>query len=307
MRAMAVALMLCVLSLASTAAAQAAASSPPAPTDAEAHALFTAGQLAFQSGRFETALGHFTRAYELSHRAELLFNIGQCQDFLRHDADALTAFEGYLAAVPDAPTRAVVEARVVALRAAVAASAPAAPPSTDEAVVSPPVETSAPAPSPALAHLTAHGPEGFSLFRRQDAPGSSTGTDDQLVCALPCEIDVPAEPVRFVVDRGHGDSERHALDHGHFELSGRVRLTVAHVDRSDQRLAGALALGIGIGLGALMEAIAWGSASQADHNDPNRWWYPVAGISGAVIGLSLVVGLVLACLGDTYDDAVVRF
>jgi tetratricopeptide (TPR) repeat protein len=102
-------------------------------SDEEAHRRFEAGQLAFADGRYETALGDFRSAYELSHRAELLYNIGQCADRLRRDREALEAFDGYLSeAAGDARFRREVEARVAVLRAAVEASAAAPPPPESE-------------------------------------------------------------------------------------------------------------------------------------------------------------------------------
>ena len=67
--------------------------SPSGPRETEARALFEAGRQAFTDGRFEDALQRFSQSYELSHRAELLFNIGQAADRLRRDAEALAAFE----------------------------------------------------------------------------------------------------------------------------------------------------------------------------------------------------------------------
>jgi tetratricopeptide (TPR) repeat protein len=95
--------------------------------DEEARALFEAGRIAFRDGRFEEARGHFLRSYELSGRAELLYNIASADDRLRHDDAALRGFEQYLAEVADAPNRAEVEARIAVLRAAIAANTPAAP------------------------------------------------------------------------------------------------------------------------------------------------------------------------------------
>lgn len=95
--------------------------------DEEARALFEAGRIAFRDGRFEEARGHFQRSYELSGRAELLYNIASADDRLRHDEAALRGFEQYLAEVADAPNRAEVEARIAVLRAAIAANTPAAP------------------------------------------------------------------------------------------------------------------------------------------------------------------------------------
>ncbi|MCX7807199.1 MAG: tetratricopeptide repeat protein, partial [Deltaproteobacteria bacterium] len=73
--------------------------------DQEARALFQAGQVAFEDGRFEDALQYFRRSYELSGRPALLYNIGLAADRLRRDEEALSAFERYLAEVPDARNR----------------------------------------------------------------------------------------------------------------------------------------------------------------------------------------------------------
>lgn len=86
----------------------------------EARGLFEAGRAAFADGRYEAALDYFERSYEISQLAELLYNIGHTADRIRRDARALEAFEQYLAARPDAPERAAVEARISVLRAAVA-------------------------------------------------------------------------------------------------------------------------------------------------------------------------------------------
>jgi tetratricopeptide (TPR) repeat protein len=96
-----------------------AASAPSVdPREAEARSLFEAGRRAFTDGRFEDALERFRQSYELSGRAELLFNIGQAADRLRRDRDALAAFEQYLAALPRATNRREVESRILVLRAA---------------------------------------------------------------------------------------------------------------------------------------------------------------------------------------------
>ncbi len=127
-------LMVGVCSLPTVAAAQASpgatgADTPPAVVvppvadggdstadDLEARNLFAAGQSAFEAGRYDRALEHFERAYALSHRSGLLFNIGVAADRLRHDARALEAFEAYLAAGPSEELRTQVEARVEVLR-----------------------------------------------------------------------------------------------------------------------------------------------------------------------------------------------
>lgn len=88
--------------------------------DGDARTLFTLGQSAFSEGRVEAALEYFQRAYDLSHRPELLFNIGHAADRLRDDRRALAAFEGFLRDVPDSPQRASTEVRVEVLRRSIA-------------------------------------------------------------------------------------------------------------------------------------------------------------------------------------------
>lgn len=104
-----------LLLLATPCAAHAQATEVRASDDAEARSLFEAGAEAFSNGRFERALEYFERSYELSHRPELLFNIGTAADRLRLDARALAAFEAYLEAAPDAENAAMVRARIAAL------------------------------------------------------------------------------------------------------------------------------------------------------------------------------------------------
>ena len=90
----------------------------------EARALFTAGRAAYDGGHYETAQARFQEAYELSGRAELLYNIGQSADRSRKDAEALAAFEQFLADTPaDTPHRDIAERRVTFLRDALAADA----------------------------------------------------------------------------------------------------------------------------------------------------------------------------------------
>lgn len=90
----------------------------------EARALFEAGRVAFEAGRFEDALAHFERSYAISSLPELLYNIGQAADRMRNDVRALEAFEEYLRLRPDSDDRGAIEARITAIRGAVAARAP---------------------------------------------------------------------------------------------------------------------------------------------------------------------------------------
>lgn len=98
----------------------ASAQSEPTAHDEEARSVFQAGTLAFDDARYEDALGYFQRAFELSQRPVLLYNIGVAADRLRRDELALESFERFLADVPEHPRRRDVLARVEVLREAVA-------------------------------------------------------------------------------------------------------------------------------------------------------------------------------------------
>jgi tetratricopeptide (TPR) repeat protein len=91
--------------------------------DDEARMLYEAALVAFREQRFENALDYFERSFSLSERPVLLYNIALVADRLRRDARAIEAYEGYLAAVPDAENRAEVEERVALLRRDAAATA----------------------------------------------------------------------------------------------------------------------------------------------------------------------------------------
>lgn len=139
---------LCALLLSASVALPVHAQDQPADShDDEARSLFSAGQTAFNDARYPDALQHFRRAYELSHRAELLYNIGITEDRLRHDAPALAAFEQFLAEVPEHAKRREVEARVDVLRQTVREQAAAETEATSAAASSETEASSAPAPT----------------------------------------------------------------------------------------------------------------------------------------------------------------
>lgn len=86
---------------------------------AEAKRAFAAATGAYAEGDFETALERFQRAYELTGSPDLLYNIATVSDRMRRDAEALAAYEGYLAARPKSVDREHVEGRIDVLRAAI--------------------------------------------------------------------------------------------------------------------------------------------------------------------------------------------
>ena len=98
--------------------AQAQDESEGGSEDALGRAEFVHGRDAYAAGNYEESLVAFSRAYELTGRKALLYNIGLAHDRLRHDAEALAAFEEYLEHVPDSQFRDQVEGRISALRQA---------------------------------------------------------------------------------------------------------------------------------------------------------------------------------------------
>src|SRR4051812_10862263 len=80
--------------------------------DAEARQHFATGRDAFSRGDFATAVTEFERAYTLSRRAQLLYNIGTTYERLHRWEEARSALQRYLDAVADAPDRAEVEGRI---------------------------------------------------------------------------------------------------------------------------------------------------------------------------------------------------
>lgn len=97
--------------------------------DAEARAEFEAGRDAFSANAYEEALAHFRRAYALSGRALLLFNIGSAAERLGRDDEAAEAYRAFVEALPG--DRSAPEARrrlqLIEARAAEAAPDPSAP------------------------------------------------------------------------------------------------------------------------------------------------------------------------------------
>ena len=107
--------------LASTAGVHAQSSQSREARITQAKKAFAAGTQAYANGEFESALGSFRRAYELTGSADLLYNIATVSDRMRRDADALEAYEGYLEARPKSVDREHVESRIDVLRAAIEA------------------------------------------------------------------------------------------------------------------------------------------------------------------------------------------
>ncbi len=89
-------------------------------TDAEAKRLFEDGKEAFQDADYLGAFDMFRRAYELSKRGELLYNIGLAADRMRRDQEAHDAFEAYLREVDEPSRKEEVQERIRALKRSIA-------------------------------------------------------------------------------------------------------------------------------------------------------------------------------------------
>ena len=88
---------------------------------AEAKKAFLAATRAYTEGDFETSLAAFRKAHELTDSPDLLYNIATVADRMRHDDEALEAYEGYLEARPSSPDAEHVQGRIDALRLAIEA------------------------------------------------------------------------------------------------------------------------------------------------------------------------------------------
>lgn len=91
------------------------AQEPPA-TDDEARGLFAAGQAAYEEGRYDRAYELFSEAHAASERPELLYNMGLAADRAGRAEEAISAYERFVAAVPDHPRLAFVRTRIADLR-----------------------------------------------------------------------------------------------------------------------------------------------------------------------------------------------
>jgi tetratricopeptide (TPR) repeat protein len=85
------------------------------PSDQEARARFQSGHYAYESGRFEEALRDFERAYELSQRPLIVYNIGLAYERLDRLSEAIRSFRMFLRLMPNAPNRGEVESRIMML------------------------------------------------------------------------------------------------------------------------------------------------------------------------------------------------
>jgi tetratricopeptide (TPR) repeat protein len=85
------------------------------PPDESARPMFEMGRRAFEAGRYAEALDAFQRVFVLTGHPAMLVNIANSHARLGKPRRAAASLEQYLALVPDAPDRLVLEARISAL------------------------------------------------------------------------------------------------------------------------------------------------------------------------------------------------
>ncbi len=88
-----------VVAVAAAAPAALAQPTPPNPDDEAARELYREGDRLYAEGRYEEALDQFSKAFELSGRATLLFNMANSYERLARYAEAAEVLRRYL---PDA-------------------------------------------------------------------------------------------------------------------------------------------------------------------------------------------------------------
>jgi tetratricopeptide (TPR) repeat protein len=86
-----------------------------------AKALFAKGNEHYNLGEFVHALDHYRRAYRAMPLPAFLFNIAQCHRKLGQHAEAVTMYQSYLAGVPNAENKVLVESLIAESRTTLAA------------------------------------------------------------------------------------------------------------------------------------------------------------------------------------------
>ncbi|HET6335118.1 MAG TPA: hypothetical protein VFG30_17965 [Polyangiales bacterium] len=85
------------------------------PPDESARPMFEMGRRAYEDGRYSEALDAFQRVFVLTGHPAMLINIANSHVRLGEEKRAAASLEQYLALVPDAPDRLLIEARISAL------------------------------------------------------------------------------------------------------------------------------------------------------------------------------------------------
>ena len=104
----------------------------------EARQLFREGNEAFGAREYERAVQLFLRSYDAVREPMMLYNIGSAYDRAGDVNEAVTHYDAYLAAIPEASNRPHVESRLTLLRAQLSRTgAPSGPEAHSEPVATP--------------------------------------------------------------------------------------------------------------------------------------------------------------------------
>jgi tetratricopeptide (TPR) repeat protein len=82
---------------------------------AEGRAEYRAGKQAFERHAFDEAYEHFKRAFSLSEKPELLFDIALTLEELKRPHDAAESLNAYLRQRPNDPEKSSIEDRIITL------------------------------------------------------------------------------------------------------------------------------------------------------------------------------------------------
>ena len=128
------------------------ASAQQNPNQLVAKKHYELGAQLYKTSNYRQALAEFSKAYTLSKKPGLLFNIARCHEVMANLEQAVKYYRMYLAQVPKAPKRSLVESRlgnlekVLAERKTKPTPEPKKPPLTEPKKV--PVKPVEPAPAP---------------------------------------------------------------------------------------------------------------------------------------------------------------
>jgi hypothetical protein len=193
-------LALLLLLIPATVWAQPAADSDPDTEIARRH--FEAGRAKYQESDYLGALGEFEAARKVRQLAAFDYNIARCLDRLERPAEAVVAYERYLAAAPNEPDAADVRARVGVLKQRIGEARPSPHPAVALTVAPPPERRSRRliAPSVVAGAAVAAAVVGAGLL------GSVSADYDSLVAGpsscRPCS-DAQVSPLMARADAGY--------------------------------------------------------------------------------------------------------
>ena len=122
-----------------------AAAAPP-DSEADARKAFEEGQKYYNLGKFERAIELYEKAYELTPKAGLLFNIAQAHRLNKTYERARFFYQSFLRNMPDAVNRAEVEERIAEMTRLIEAQPKEPQPSVEPQPSSSPVPVMVPTP-----------------------------------------------------------------------------------------------------------------------------------------------------------------